>query len=184
MGYSVADFVSDVNRVLAEKGETMETVWALGPRLQRLVAEGGDLTVQGEPRTSRAGLAGRVLHVDPDGRFLLLVNRFPPGQPTPVHGHYRWGVECGISGRERVTVWTRLDDGTDPGHAELEVFSDHHVERGDLGHWYDPPRNIHRHWAEGEEPSCVVTLFRGEGAQQYHFDLDTGTYIDASAARP
>lgn len=32
----------DVDRALGEKGEGMETVWSLGPSLQRLVADGGD----------------------------------------------------------------------------------------------------------------------------------------------
>ena len=113
MSYSIADFVSDVDRVLEEKGETMETVWALGPRLQRLVEEGGDLTEQGEPSSGTSGLAGRVLHVDPDGRFRLVVARFASDQPTPVHSHHRWGLECGVSGRERFTVWTRMDEGGD-----------------------------------------------------------------------
>ena len=120
-----------------------------------------------------------MLHVDPDGRFRLVVARFAPDQPTPVHSHHRWGLECGVSGRERFTVWTRVDEGGDPAHAALEVFADHHIERGDLGYWYDAPRNIHRQWAEGGEPSCVVILMGGDGARQYHFDLATGAYTEA-----
>ena len=49
MAYSVAAFVSDVDAILKETGETMEGSWTMGPLLQRLVAEGGDLTLQGEP---------------------------------------------------------------------------------------------------------------------------------------
>ena len=178
MSYSVAEFVSDVKRTLEEKGETMEAVWSLGPPLQRLVAEGGDLTLQGQPSSGSSGLGGRVLHVDADGRFRLIVARFASGQPTPVHSHHRWGLECGVSGRERFTVWARADDGNEPGRAKLEVFSDHHIERGDLGLWYDAPRNIHRQWAEGGEPSCVVILMGGDGSRQHHFDLASGTYAE------
>lgn len=178
MTYSVADFVSDMDRVLRGKGETMEAVWSMGPLLQRLVAEGGDLTLQGEPSSGSSGLPGRVLHVDTGGRFRLVVARFASGEPTPVHSHKRWGLECGISGKERFTVWTRVEDGSDVGRARLEVFSDHHIERGDLGFWYDAPRNIHRQWAEGGEPSCVVILMGGDGQRQHIFDLETGAYTD------
>ena len=59
----------------------MEAVWSMGPLLQRLVSEGGDLTLQGEPSTGGSGLAGRVLHADPDHRFRLVVSRFASGQP-------------------------------------------------------------------------------------------------------
>ena len=100
MAYSISDFVADIDSTLEEMGETMESVWALGPRLQRLVAEGGDLTLQGEPADGTSGLSGRVLHVDPEGRFRLVVARFGSDQPTPVHSHTRWGLECGISGRD------------------------------------------------------------------------------------
>jgi predicted metal-dependent enzyme (double-stranded beta helix superfamily) len=179
MAYTVTNFVADVDRVLKEKGETIEMEWSLGPRLQRLVLEGGDLTLQGKPSTGSTGLGGRILHVDPAGRFRLIVARFPSGQPTPVHAHHRWGLECGVSGRERFTVYERVDDGSEKGKAELEVFADHHIERGDLGYWYDSPRNIHRQWAEGGEPSCVIILMGGDGSRQHLFDLSSGTYTEA-----
>lgn len=179
MAYSVEEFVSDVDGVLKGEGATVESQWTMGPLLQRLVAEGGDLTLQGQPNAGTSGLAGRILHTDADGRFRLVVARFASGEPTPVHGHRRWGLECGISGRERFTVWRRVDDGDSPGHSELEVLSDHHIERGDLGYWYDAPRNIHRQWAEGGEPSCVVILMGGDGSREHLFDLASGTHIDA-----
>ena len=175
MSYSVEEFVSDVNGTLDDKGETMEMVWTLGPLLQRLVAEGGDLTLQGEGTAGSSGLAGRVLHVDPAGRFRLVVARFASGQPTPVHSHHRWGLEVGISGKERFTVWE--NEPSDP--SKLKVFSDHHIEHGDLGYWYDAPRNIHRQWAEGGEPSCVVILMGGDGSRQHLFDLADGTMTPA-----
>ena len=75
-------------------------------------------------------------------------------------------------------MWSRADDGSDPGRAKLEVFSDHHIEHGDLGYWYDAPRNIHRQWAENGKPSCVVILMGGDGGRQHLFDLDAGTYSD------
>ena len=179
MTYSVAEFVGDVDNILRSRGDGMETVWTIGPLLQRLVAEGGDLTLQGEPSSGSSGLAGRVLHVDPDQRFRLVVARFAADKPTPVHSHTLWGLECGISGRERFTVWTRVGGDNSPGRAELQVLSDHHIERGDLGYWFDSPRNIHRQWAEGDEPSCVVILMGGDGSRRHLFDLDEGTYSDA-----
>ena len=69
-----------------------------------------------------------------------------------------------------------VDDGSDDASATLEVFSDHHIERGDLGYWYDSPRNIHRQLAEGEEPSCVVILMGGDGGRDGIFDVDRGIF--------
>ena len=170
MLYAVDQFVSDVDGVLSSKGETVESVWAIGPMLQRLVFHGGDLTIQGRPSAGSSGLPGRVLHEDPEGRYRLVVARFASGQPTPIHSHRRWGLECGVSGKERFTVWTQTGDDDSP----LEVLTDHHIEKGDLGYWYDAPRNVHRQWAEGGEPSCVVIVLGGDGARLHHFDLETG----------
>ena len=179
MQYTVTEFVTEVDGILGSQGEGVEAIWAMGPLLQRLVAEGGDLTVQGQPSAGSSGLAGRVLHVDAQGRFRLVVARFASGQPTPVHSHHHWGLECGIAGKERFTVWSRTDDHSVSGRSRLEVFSDHHIERGDLGYWYDAPRNVHRQWAEGGDPSCVVILMGGDGKRQYNFDLATGTHAEA-----
>ena len=174
MAYSVTEFVSDVDTAINKEGVTPDMIWSLGPKLQRLVAEGGDLTTQGEDSAGSSGLGGRILHVDPGKRFRLVVARFASDEPTPVHAHHRWGLECGISGKERFTVWKRVDDGGDPDKAELQVLTDHHIERGDLGHWFDAPGNIHRQWAEGGEPSCVVILMGGEGGRESEIDLHTG----------
>ena len=178
MGYSVSEFVSDVDGILKAQGPTIEAIWEMGPKLQRLVAEGGDLTQQGKAGEGSTGLPSRILHEDPDSKYKLVVAQFPAGQPTPVHSHYRWGLECGISGRERFTVWrrTRDDEG---GQASVQIVTDHHVERGDLGYWYDAPRNIHRQWAEGDEPSCIAIVLGGDGSRQHIFDLDAGSYTNA-----
>ena len=40
MGYEVSDFVADVDRILDDRGPTVEAIWEMGPRLQRLVARG------------------------------------------------------------------------------------------------------------------------------------------------
>ena len=178
MGYELSDFVADVDRILDARGPTVEAIWEMGPRLQKLVTEGCDLTEQGEPSVGSTGLAGRTLHVDPQGRYKFVVARFPAGEPTPIHSHHRWGLECGISGRERFTVWKReSDDGT--GRASLQVVTDHHVERGDLGYWYDAPRNIHRQWGEGDEPSCLAIVLGGDGGREHIFDLESGVYSEA-----
>ena len=176
MEYLLEQFVEDVNSAIDECGVTVEMQWSLGTKLQRLVREGGDLTTQGAVSQGSTGLVGRILHEDPRGRFRLIVAQFPSGEPTPVHTHSRWGLECGWSGKERFTVYRRVDDGSDDSNVKLEVFSDHHIERGDLGYWYDSPRNIHRQWAEGGDPSCVVILMGGDGGRDGIFDLEKGIF--------
>ena len=69
-----------------------------------------------------------------------------------------------------------MDEHSDDSSVTLEIFSDHHIERGDLGYWYDAPRNVHRQWAEGLEPSCVIILMGGDGARDGIFHTDEGRF--------
>ena len=181
--YTIEQFVAEVGRMLEARGETPETIHALGPLMQRLVHDGGDLWTQGEERHGSSGLESRLLYADPGGRFRLVLTQFSPGEPTPVHSHFAWGIVCGYGGRERYTTWERVDDGSRPRRAKLRLTADHHLLRGDLGFWYNAPRNIHRQWAEGDEPSCELILLGREGDRQHHFDLEKGTYQQAPARR-
>ena len=92
--YSVEDFVADVKEIIGKKGTGPAALDSMGSNLRRLVMEGGDLTKQGVEAESNVCLPGRWLHRVPGGDFQLSVTYFPPDEPTLVHSHYRWGVEC------------------------------------------------------------------------------------------
>lgn len=179
--YSVDEFVFDVKDIIGQQSTGSRALDAIGSNLRRLVMEGGDLTKQGVEAESSVGLPGRWLHRVPGGDFQLSVTYFPPDEPTPVHSHNRWGVECVIDGEERFTVWERIDDQGSAGKAELKVVSDGIMTRGDVRAWYDPPKNVHRQWAQGDKPVCLALLMGGDGSRQHIFDLDKGTYEDAPA---
>jgi 3-mercaptopropionate dioxygenase len=56
-----------------------------------------------------------------DRRCSLLVAVFEAGVPAPVHNHGSWAVVGVYRGRERETWFRRLDDGSSPGRADLEI---------------------------------------------------------------
>lgn len=180
VGYTVEHFVEDLYRVLDTQGETLEAVLAIGPFLQRLAQEGGDLSEYGEPRMGNSGLPGRLLYRDPSNRFLLALTHFPPHGVTPVHSHEAWGALCLVRGSERYTSWRRLDDGSQPGKAHLAVVQDHHMEPGDLAYWFHDPYNVHRQWP-GAAGCTEIVLLGGTGRRLQHFDLERGTWEEATS---
>ena len=170
MSYSVRQLVSEIESALLNKTHSVQIIWSLGPLLQRLVLEGGDLTIQGDPRNGSSGLEGRLLYDDPSGKFKVVVSRFVPNVPTPIHSHVSWGVICGISGKERYTSWTLTANQRNHENSNFKIISDHHIERGDIGYWYKSPNNIHRQCAEGHEPSCVAIIMGEDGSRVNIFD--------------
>jgi len=177
--YSVNNFVADVKRIIGSKGTGNTALQAIGTHLRKLVIEGGDLRTQGTEVQNPGALPSRALYNDPDGQFRISVAQFAPDKPTPIHSHYRWGAECVISGEERFTVWELANQDANSKTAALKVVSDEHVRKGDIQVWYDPPKNVHRQWAYGKEPVCLVIILGGDGSREHLFDLEAGTYEDA-----
>ena len=182
--YTVEQFGGDVSRLLDARGEIPESIYVIGGWLQRLIEDGGDLWARREPSFGSSGLEGRILYKEPQGKFRLVLSQFAPDKPTSVHSHHRWGVLCGYRGKERYTVWERIDDGSQPGRAQLQSVADHTIERGDLGFWFNPPYNIHRQWAKGDQPSAVLILMGGDPSRKHIFDLEHGTYREVAANAP
>ena len=161
--YSIDEFSDDVRRILDAQGETTEAVWSLGPLLQRLARELEP--IGGLDSEARRG----PLYTDPDGRFLLQLASFGPEHVTPVHSHQGWGVACLLSSSDRYTSWRRLDEGAEPGGAELELVQDHHLEPGDLAYWFEAPYNVHQQRA-GAEGCTELVLHGAQGRRLLHFE--------------
>lgn len=62
------------------------------------------------------------LSEDADHRYALYVVAPAPGQFAPPHDHSTWAVIAGVHGRENNKLYTRTDDGTQPGVAQIEQF--------------------------------------------------------------
>ncbi len=71
-----------------------------------------------------------LLAEDSDHRYALYMVAPPAGGFAPPHDHQTWAVIAGMYGREQNKVYRRLDDGTVPSVARVEVCDEFDVVAG------------------------------------------------------
>ena len=95
-----------------------------------------------------------VIYEDPDHGFVVDGLVRGPWHKAAVHDHaHTWTAYGIVSGRERMTRYVRVDDGSDPDRAEIELVSSEVCQAGTVD--VIPPRELH---TESNEDSCAVAL--------------------------
>src|SRR5262249_60151037 len=92
-----------------------------------------------ETSKTGGGIRQSALYRAEDGSLCLFSLVVPVGASTPVHDHLAWGLVGIYRGRQDETVYRRLDDGSDPARAELEVAKRQQLGRGACYTLMPPP---------------------------------------------
>jgi predicted metal-dependent enzyme (double-stranded beta helix superfamily) len=127
-----------------------------------------------------SGGAAAVLATEGDEGLTLILARFKPDAPTPVHDHGTWGVAYVVEGRDHYTEWERVDNGSDPQHAELRVKSEKVLNAGDSVYWLGPPHDIHSQ--QGKDGVASELVLFGRNAMRttrHYFNPKTGQVTEA-----
>jgi predicted metal-dependent enzyme (double-stranded beta helix superfamily) len=166
----VADFMAQARGMLAQ-GVTEERLEAVGRLLVESSRDPGFVT-EGEMRTLHGSESSfTILQSDPDGLTLML-SRFSPEAPTPVHDHKSWGVACVVSGRDRYRHWELAGDGG------VRVLYEKDLEPGSFVTWLGPPHDIHSQ--QGIERDAMEIVLFGRDVtktERNYYDAKTGKAI-------
>jgi predicted metal-dependent enzyme (double-stranded beta helix superfamily) len=182
--YSMEAFIEDARQIVAEfVDDSEEAAGRLFPLVERVVWADGllDESRRVPPENGRS----RFYHYRaPDESLLIYVVEFVPGMPTPVHDHVNWGLIGVCGGRQLTTIYERIDDGSNPDHAELKLLDHRTRERGDV-HRLVAPRDIHRLETVGDEPSYSLHVIGGNltRSQRHIFDVETGKITPVTGQR-
>jgi predicted metal-dependent enzyme (double-stranded beta helix superfamily) len=110
-----------------------------------------------------------------DGQMSMTLDEFPKGKQIPPHDHGVWEAIVVCTGRLHHAVYSRKDDGTVQGHAELRVDEDVELSPGEVA-MVVPPRDIHSFKALADA-TYVITIVGGEYAPTRHYyRLEDNTY--------
>jgi predicted metal-dependent enzyme (double-stranded beta helix superfamily) len=130
--YTLDRYVQDLRRIARETDDEDEILSRVGPLARRLALEKAWLQEKHHETDAEQGFAAHLLHEEPDHSLAVFVVNWLPGRGTPPHDHGTWAVVAGVEGVERNIRYRRLDDGTRPDHAELEVKHDFNADAGEL----------------------------------------------------
>jgi predicted metal-dependent enzyme (double-stranded beta helix superfamily) len=175
----IRELIAETHRLTAEIPDTAARVEALKPAFSKLLAAEGWLPeAYASPDTS-SGMGGGIgqyaLYRAEDLCLFSLV--IPAGAETPVHDHLAWGLIGVYRGRQDETVYRRLDDGSEDGHASLEVAKRQTMDTGEFYALLPPRDDIHFVRTVSDVPSISLHLLANDTAcvWRHRFDPAAGT---------
>jgi 3-mercaptopropionate dioxygenase len=148
-------------------------VEAATPICKRLIQRPDLLTLGFPIGTHRTAL--RLLYGD--GDLSIIIAEEPNDIPVPVHDHGMWEMLGLWRGRIEHYMYERLDDGSQPGIAELKEIERSMLEAGDVVCVPPPPHDIHG-FTPVEEFSYFVAILPGwyNNVRRY-FDPERNSYF-------
>ena len=122
------------------------------------------------------GIGQYALYRAEDRSLCLFSLVVPAGSATPVHDHLAWGLVGIYRGRQDETVYRRLDDGSDPAQARLEVSKRQQLGPGQFYALLPPADDIHYVTTISDTPSISIHLLANDTAcvWRHRFEPATG----------
>lgn len=118
---AVAAAITDVKAIIGDRPLDRPAMERVLDVLKGLAAQPALWPAEDFPAPGEDTRQARYLITeDPDQTFALYLNTMLPGRKIPPHDHTTWACIAGIEGEEHNTTYRRVDDGSRPGHAELE----------------------------------------------------------------
>jgi predicted metal-dependent enzyme (double-stranded beta helix superfamily) len=176
----IRTLITETGRLSAEIDERTRRVEALKPAFAALLAAEGWLPEAYASPDHTSGMGGGIgqyaLYRAEDGSLCLFSLVIPPGVQTPVHDHLAWGLIGVYRGRQDETVYRRLDDGSDPTRARLEVARRQTLETGQFYSLIPPLDDIHYVRTISDVPSISIHLLANDTAcvWRHRFDPSSG----------
>ena len=128
----IRQLVNDLRGIVADTRDALVIVERVCPLVRAVALSRTWLEVKHHECDSIQGFGAHLLHEEPDHTIAVFAGAWLPGRGAPPHNHGTWAVVAGVVGAERNTLWTRVDDASRPGYAELQKRDDRVLGPGDV----------------------------------------------------
>ncbi len=165
-------FIADARSIVSRNDDEVQVLRQLRPRLERLVSGDSVPKAAFKPRSDR--FAMNLIYMPEDKAFSVIGGVWTPGQTTPIHDHLTWALIGVYDGQEREALFRRIDDESDPKHAELRMVSERTNGKGHVTVLGES--GIHRVDNPYTKPAYSVHVYgRDIGPTERHsYDPETG----------
>jgi predicted metal-dependent enzyme (double-stranded beta helix superfamily) len=171
--------IAETERLMAAERADPARVEALRPAFARLLAADGWLPAScarpDEGSRMGGGIGQYALYRAENGSLCLFSLVVPAGASTPVHDHLAWGLVGIYRGRQDETVYRRLDDGSDPAYAQLEIAKRQELGPGEFYPLLPPTDDIHYVTTTSDAPSISIHLLANDTACVWRHKFDPAT---------
>jgi predicted metal-dependent enzyme (double-stranded beta helix superfamily) len=168
--------IGETERRMSDGADPATRVEALKPAFAKLLSTDGwlpDGMAQPDEKSRMGdGIGQYALYRAEDGSLCLFSLVVPPGAATPVHDHLAWGLVGVYRGEQDETVYRRLDDGSNPAQAQLEVAKRQELRPGDLYALLPPTDDIHYVKTISETASISIHLLANDTACVWRHKYD------------
>jgi 3-mercaptopropionate dioxygenase len=172
-------FIEAVNEIRQRAPDARAAIDQIRPRFAELLADKTWLPESYQELAEGSGMGNSIgtwlLYRAGDGGLALSSLVVPPGVQTPVHDHLAWGLVGLYRGNQDEDVFVRRDDGSEEGHAELDLVERHALSPGDF---YEllPHNDIHRVRTTSDVTSVSLHLLGNDNGciWRHRFDPEAG----------
>jgi predicted metal-dependent enzyme (double-stranded beta helix superfamily) len=154
--------LADIRRILADEPPSRDSLARVKARLEQLAAEPRLFSATDFPPPPASEGVGattryRLNPDDGDDDLALYLNSLNPGRVSVPHNHTTWAVIVAVEGDELNRIYSRADDGSDPGRAKLEMEREVVVQPGTSIAFL--PDDIHSIHVTGQTPTRHFHLY-------------------------
>jgi len=167
-------FEVGVRSVLDKSKDKRAIVDGVRPLLAKLLAEREIVPDQyRQPLPNK--YAQYLLYKPADGAFVVIAFIWGPSQASPVHDHQVWGLVGQMEGSVQERRYRRLDDGSNPDRADLQLIDTVVCHPGEIGFVYPPAADIHDVSNPFNEVAITIHVYGADIGQQERFLYETET---------